>query len=93
MGRILAGSLAQHLGQFNVITFACYSTAILLFCWLIVTISAGLILLAILFGATSGTIIALMMSTVAHTADHPSEVCENLSNTRFLDQYLLINSG
>jgi hypothetical protein len=69
LGRILAGNLAHRLGQFNVITFACYSSAILLFCWLKV------IVLSVLFGATSGTIIALMMSTVAHTADHPSQVC------------------
>jgi MFS family permease len=33
MGRVLSDSLAQRLGQFNVITFACYSSAILLFCW------------------------------------------------------------
>jgi hypothetical protein len=73
VGRMLSGSLARHLGQFNVITFACYSSAILLFCWLSVTTSAGLIVLAILFGGTNGTIISLM-STVAHTTDHPSKV-------------------
>ena len=75
VGRMLGGALARRLGQFNVITFACYASAILLFCWLKVSTSAGLIVLSILFGATSGTIIALMMSTVAHTADHPSKVC------------------
>lgn len=74
VGRVLGGTFAQRLGQFNVITLACYSTAILLFCWLKVTSSAGLIVLSVLFGATSGIIIALMMSTVAHTADHPSKV-------------------
>lgn len=76
VGRMLGGAMAQHLGQFNIITFACYGSSVLLFCWLKVTTSAGLIVLSILFGAMSGIIIALMMSTVAHTADHPSKVCE-----------------
>ena len=75
LGRILGGTVAQYLGQFNIITFACYSSSILLFCWLKIYTSAGLVVLSILFGATSGIIIALMMSTVAHTADHPSKVC------------------
>jgi MFS family permease len=78
-GRILGGTVAQHLGQFNVITFACYGSAILMFCWLQVTTSAGLILISLLFGATSGIIIALMMSTVACIADHSSKVCESAS--------------
>ncbi|KAL7626426.1 hypothetical protein AAE478_003198 [Parahypoxylon ruwenzoriense] len=64
VGRMLGGTFAQHVGQFNVVTFACYSSAILLFCWLRIFTSAGLIVLAILFGATSGIIIALMMSTI-----------------------------
>lgn len=74
VGRILGGSFAQYVGQFNVVTVACYSSSLLLFCWLAITSSAGLIVLSVLFGATSGTIIALMMSTVAHCAPHPSQV-------------------
>lgn len=60
VGRILGGAFAQYLGQFNVITAAFYVSSILLFCWLKVYTSAGLIVLSILFGATSGIIIALM---------------------------------
>lgn len=93
VGRMLGGTVAQYLGQFNVITFACYGSAILLFCWLKVYTSDGLIVLSILFGATSGIIIALMMSTVAHTADHPSQVCANSSAARFLDQSPQVNSA
>ncbi|POR33770.1 Riboflavin transporter MCH5 [Tolypocladium paradoxum] len=74
VGRMLGGTFAQRLGQFNVITFACYASSILLFCWLRITTSAGLIVLSLLFGGTSGIIIALMMSTIAHTADHPSKI-------------------
>lgn len=84
VGRVLGGTFAQHLGQFNVITFACYGSAILLFCWLKITSSAGLIALSLLFGATSGIIIALMMSTMAHTADHPSKVCSKAFALRLL---------
>lgn len=73
-GRIFGGIVSGYLGQFNVITSACYISSVLLFCWLAIHSSAGLIVLAFLFGATSGIIIALMMSTLAHTADHPSKV-------------------
>lgn len=75
LGRVFGGIVAQHLGQFNLITMACFSSSLLLYCWLKITTSAGLIVLALFFGATSGMVIALMMSTVAHTADHPSKVC------------------
>lgn len=78
LGRVFAGAVARHLGQFNVITVACYASGILMFCWLKITSSAGLIVLSILFGATSGIIIALMFTTIAHTADHPSKVSLNL---------------
>ncbi|KAI5269512.1 MFS general substrate transporter [Aureobasidium subglaciale] len=74
VGRIAGGFLANHLGQFNVITTACYCSAILLFSWLAITSTGGLIVLALLFGASSGIIIALMMSTIAHMADHPSKI-------------------
>jgi len=74
VGRVSGGFLAGRGGQFNVIAASCYFSAILIFVWLGITSTAGLIVLAILFGASSGIIIALMMSTIAHTADHPSKV-------------------
>ena len=74
VGRVLAGTFAQHLGQFNVMTLACYFSAILLFCWVKITSSAGLIVFSLLYGGASGIVIAMMMSTIAHTADHPSKV-------------------
>jgi predicted MFS family arabinose efflux permease len=76
VGRMLGGTSAKRLGHFNVVTFPCYASAILLLCWLRVT-SAGLVVLSIFFGATSGIIIALMMSTIAHCAPHPSKVCSS----------------
>lgn len=74
VGRVLGGVVAHHVGQFNIITSACFSSAILLFCWLRIHSTAELIVLSFLFGASSGIVIALMMSTIAHTADHPSKV-------------------
>jgi predicted MFS family arabinose efflux permease len=84
VGRVLGGTFAQRLGQFNVVTFSCYASALLLFCWLKITSSAGLIVLAILFGATSGTIIALMMSTMAHCAPHPSQIGAYVGQSTFI---------
>jgi MFS family permease len=74
VGRVSGGFLAGWVGQFNVISISCYISSILIFIWLGVTSTGGLIVLATLFGASSGIIIALMMSTIAHTAEHPSKV-------------------
>jgi MFS family permease len=83
-GRVLGGTFAQRLGQFNVVTFSCYASAILLFCWLKITTSAGLIVLSLLFGATSGIVIALMMSTMAHCAPHPSQIGAYVGQSTFV---------
>jgi len=82
VGRMLGGTFASHVGQFNTITGACYLSSLLLFCWPAITSSAGIIVLALFFGGTSGIIIALMMSTIAHTADHPSKVSAEQRNSR-----------
>ena len=41
VGRMLGGTVAPYLGQFNVIAFACYGSAVLMFCWLKVYTSGG----------------------------------------------------
>lgn len=79
VGRVSGGVLADYLGQLNVITAASYISSILLFCWSAAFSSAGLVVLSIFIGASTGIIIALMMSTIAHTADHPSKVTSFLS--------------
>ncbi|KAK0708324.1 major facilitator superfamily domain-containing protein [Lasiosphaeris hirsuta] len=73
-GRMVVGTFAQRLGQFNIVTFSCFGCAILLFSWLKIDTPAGLIVLVALFGASSGVIIAMMMSTLAHCAPHPSQI-------------------
>ncbi|KAB5585659.1 major facilitator superfamily domain-containing protein [Coniochaeta sp. 2T2.1] len=84
VGRMLGGTFAHRLGQFNVVTFSCYASAILLFCWLRITSSAGLIVFSVLFGATSGIIIALMMSTMAQCAPHPSQIGAYVGQSTFV---------
>ncbi|OIW27899.1 MFS general substrate transporter [Coniochaeta ligniaria NRRL 30616] len=83
-GRMLGGTFSNHLGQFNVVAFSCYGAAIMLFCWLEITSSAGLIVFSVLFGATSGIIIALMMSTMAHCAPHPSQIGAYVGQSTFI---------
>lgn len=83
-GRMVGGTFAARLGQFNVVALSCYASAVLLFCWLRITSSAGLVALAVLFGATSGTVIALMMSTMAHCAPHPSLIGAYVGQATFV---------
>ncbi|KAK5130044.1 hypothetical protein LTR08_002518 [Meristemomyces frigidus] len=84
IGRMSGGVLSGYLGQFNVITSACYLSSMLMFCWLAIESSAGLIVLSLFFGATSGIIIALMMSTIAYTADHPSKIGTYIGQSTFV---------
>ncbi|THZ53733.1 MFS general substrate transporter [Aureobasidium pullulans] len=84
LGRISGGLLANHVGHLNVVTVACYLSSLLLFCWLAISSSAGLVVFAILFGAVSGAIIALMMPLFAHTADHPSKIGTYIGQSTFV---------
>ena len=74
VGRVTGGIAAQYLGQFNIVACGSYCAAILLFSWLAIKSTAGIVVFAVLFGASSGIVIALMISTLAYTADHPSKV-------------------
>ena len=47
VGRVGGGFLANALGQFNVITAAAYTSAILIFSWLAVSHTGGIIALAV----------------------------------------------
>lgn len=74
VGRVGGGFVALYLGMFNSMVLACFASALLLYCWLAIPSTAGLIVFALFFGASSGMIIALMFPTIAHMADHPSKV-------------------
>ncbi|KAH8692312.1 major facilitator superfamily domain-containing protein [Talaromyces proteolyticus] len=84
VGRMLGGTISMYIGQFNVLTAACFSSALMLYCWLKVTSSAGLVVLSLFFGGTSGIIIALMMSTLAHCAPHPSKIGTYAGQSTFI---------
>ncbi|KAH7124349.1 major facilitator superfamily domain-containing protein [Dactylonectria macrodidyma] len=74
VGRLFSGALTLHLGPFNVMILAATLNAILLFCWLRAISEQRLAVFAVLYGATSGTINGLMVSTMGHTAPHPSQI-------------------
>ncbi|KAK6008125.1 hypothetical protein QM012_000028 [Aureobasidium pullulans] len=87
IGRVGGGFVALYLGMFNSMVFACFASAILLYCWLAITSTAGLIVFGLLFGATSGMIIALMFPTIAHMADHPSKMGTYLGQATFVSGF------
>jgi MFS family permease len=74
VGRIAAGGLGVKLGQFNVLSFACFACALLIWCWLKMTTSGTLIVFAVLYGMSSGAVISTMISSIPHLASHPSEI-------------------
>ncbi|EFW98538.1 major facilitator superfamily transporter monocarboxylate [Grosmannia clavigera kw1407] len=57
-GRIIPGILADRLGRINVLVVGCTTTGICIFCMTTITSNAGLVVFAIFFGFTSGTIIS-----------------------------------
>ncbi|KAH0282529.1 MFS general substrate transporter [Aureobasidium namibiae CBS 147.97] len=84
VGRVGGGFVALNLGMFNATVFACFAAALLMFCWLAITSTGGLIVFALLFGATSGMIIALIFPVIAHMADHPSQMGTYLGQATFV---------
>ncbi|KAH7141857.1 major facilitator superfamily domain-containing protein [Dactylonectria macrodidyma] len=73
-GRLFSGALTLRLGPFNVMILATTFNAILLFFWLKAVSEQELVAFAVLYGATSGAINGLMVSTMGHTAPHPSQI-------------------
>lgn len=73
-GGVLGGTFAQHGSQFNLTLMACYSSTVLLFCWLAIVLAAGLILLLVGFGVLSGITIALVIVAMAYCAPRLSQV-------------------
>ena len=66
-GRLLPNFLADFSGPFNVLTPAVGITALLAFCWIAVNSTAGIIVLALLYGFFSGGFVSLppvVMATI-----------------------------
>ncbi|KAG9758964.1 MFS general substrate transporter, partial [Aureobasidium melanogenum] len=92
-GRVGGGFVALYLGMFNSMVLACFASALLLYCWLAITSTAGLIVFALFFGASSGMIIALMFPTIAHMADHPSKMGTYLGQAAFIFGFAALAGG
>jgi predicted MFS family arabinose efflux permease len=74
IGRIAGGGLGVKIGQFNVLSFACFACSILIWSWLKITSAAGLIVFSVLYGMFSGAVISTMISSIPLLANHPSEI-------------------
>lgn len=73
-GRIIPGILGDKFGRFNLLVAAGIGTGILGFCWIKATSTAGIIVLSIAFGFTSGAIISGASIVMTQCTDDPKEV-------------------
>jgi MFS family permease len=73
-GRLLSGYLAPLVGKFNLLALSSLVSSLLIFCWLRITSTASIIVFAVLYGFSSGFIIALTPTTLAALAEHPNEI-------------------
>jgi MFS family permease len=58
-GRIMPNYIADHWGPMNLFTPAAGITAVLAFCWIAVNSTAGIVILALLYGFFSGGFVSL----------------------------------
>jgi MFS family permease len=73
-GRILPNFVADKIGPYNMILPFSFATAVLIFAWLGVSTSAGLIVFALLYGFFSGALISLLPSILMALASNVGEV-------------------
>lgn len=73
-GRIIPGFYADKVGRLNMLVFIYAANSIILFCWLAVNSSAGVIVWAAVFGFASGAIISLYPASVAQITPRPQEI-------------------
>lgn len=58
-GRIIPNFLADHVGPYNVLIICTFASTVLIFCWIRITSSAGLIVFAALYGFSSGAFVSI----------------------------------
>ncbi|EED11592.1 monocarboxylate permease, putative [Talaromyces stipitatus ATCC 10500] len=64
-GRLIAGALADTLGAYNIFTFVCYLSGILVLAlWIPGTGNAAVIAFAVIFGFTSGAYASLIANLI-----------------------------
>lgn len=73
-GRIASGVLAQYTGHLNLLCINGLLSATCVFCWIRMTSTAAIIVFAVLFGFTSGNILALFPTTLAQIAPSPNQI-------------------
>ena len=73
-GRIIPGILGDKFGRFNLLVAAGLSTAVLCFCWITATSTAGIIVFSIAFGFASGAIISGASIVLTQCTKDPREV-------------------
>jgi len=73
-GRLLPTFLADRFGIYNMILPTIYSSAALLFTIFVVNTSAGIVVMALLYGFTSGAYASLILSLLGQLSTHPGEV-------------------
>jgi MFS family permease len=83
VGRFAAGFASRVLGKFNIYIVAQGVCALLLFVWLAIDSQGGVIAFALLYGASSGAVIAMMPACFAETAPEP----------RFIGTYMGMGMG
>lgn len=70
VGRLLPLFLADKLGKINVFFISSFATSLLILClWIPVSGTAGTVVFAVLFGFTSGTVVALANAVIAEISD------------------------
>lgn len=65
-GRIIPGLVADRIGTMNTLLISGFITVILVFSWVAITSTAGILIFSILYGFGSGGFVALQSPTVAH---------------------------
>lgn len=73
-GRIIPGILGDRFGRFNLLFAAGLSTAVISFCWVRATSTAGIVVLAVSFGFSSGAILSGASIAVTQCTDDPKEI-------------------
>lgn len=66
LGRVLAGLIATAIGPFETCQIAVAASTVLLFCWLAVESTAGIIVWSALWGMTSSVIVAMPGAMLPH---------------------------
>lgn len=73
-GRIIPGILGDKFGTANSLVGAGGTTALIIFCWPSAKSNAGIIMLSIAFGMTSGAIISSGSVVFTHCASSPKDI-------------------